>query len=122
MRLRRKAQMPDNHLTDASFQRRGGQTPARGIGSTRDQSVRDVIGKAPTVALGVSRGQKITRLIAELASQDPCFGGSVTPAARSRTGVDQLRLDLLPARVVDNRWMLAGIGLILVPDALVCDR
>jgi hypothetical protein len=114
--------MPDNHLTDASFQRLGGQTPARWIGSTRDQSVRDVIGKAPTVALGVSRGQKITRLIAELAGQDPRFDSGVAPPARSATGGDELGLNSLPDRVLDDRWMLTGIGLILVPDALVCDR
>ena len=80
------------------------------------------MGKPPAMPLGVSRGQEIAGLIAELASQNPGFGCGVTTPAGSGAGGDQLGLDLLPERIVDDRWMLTGIGFLPVPDAPDVDR
>jgi len=74
------------------------------------------------MALGMGWGQKVARLIAEFACEDPGFGGGVAPPARSRTGSNELGLHIVPELLINDRWMLTGIGLILVPDTPDVDR
>ena len=116
------AQMRDHDLTQAGFQRLGRQAPAGRVGASRDQAVRDIVGKTPTMALAVGRGQEITRLIPKFAGEDPGLGGGLAPPARSRTGGDEPGLHVLPERLLDDRRMLPWIGLVLVPDPADVDR
>ncbi len=117
-----RLKMPDDDPTERGFQRLGGQTPAGGIPASCDQAFRYIIGKAPTGFPCVGRGQVIAGLVAEPSSQDPRIGGRMTSPTRARGGGDEFVLNLLPECVLDDRWMLAGIGLVLVADVADVDR
>ena len=108
MAFRRPPQMLDNDLPQATFEGLGWQSPTSGIGPACDQAVRDIVGKAFAMALGVGRGEEIAGLIPELARQDSGLGDGLTLPSRSCAGVDELRLDILPECFVDDRGVLPG--------------
>src|SRR5690606_21373859 len=76
------------------------QTPSAGIGSARDQPVRDIVGMALAGLEAVGRGQPVAGLVAELAGKRRGLGIGPAAAPAPRRGL-QLLLYVVPERLIN---------------------
>src|SRR4029077_8964203 len=100
--------------------RRDASSACLGLGSPNDERSRDVISVARAFLYGVARRQSLAGLVENQAGKEACLSGT-RPDGAIHPVLSEGHLNLVPQSLVNNRLMLARIGITFMGNLAAID-